>query len=106
METHVTVSDPKGPVGDMTWLRRLFLPYLKDPRDVVFIDAAAEITLVVLPMALLIFLLQPYVIAIIAVPYLALPLRGMQVGTRSCCMRSGTGRPSSTWPCTTGSASG
>jgi len=52
-------------------LEQAFLPLMKDERDLIFIRVTAVITLTVLPLATLLFLSEPWVVGICAVPYLA-----------------------------------
>jgi hypothetical protein len=52
-------------------LERLFLPMMKDERDLIFIRVTALITLTVPTLAALLFLSEPWVIGLAAIPYLA-----------------------------------
>ncbi len=51
-------------------LERVFLPFMKDERDLIFIRVSAIITVTVLPLAALLFLCPPWVVGLAAVPYL------------------------------------
>lgn len=68
----VKITDP-GWVKPSSYspLERLTLRFLKDERDLIFPRVMAYITLTVLPAALLLFLCPPWLVALLALPYLA-----------------------------------
>ena len=65
-------------ISDPTWVKperyslldRLFLPYLKDERDLIFIRTSGWVTALVLPLALTLFLLDAWLVWSLALPYI------------------------------------
>jgi fatty acid desaturase len=63
-------TDPRGAHDGPAFLRALALPLLRDPRDLIFVRMMLLVSVVVLPLAGGIFLLPPWAVALVAVPYL------------------------------------
>jgi len=67
----ITTQDPKWVKPERyNLLERLFLPFMKDERDLIFIRVTFIITLTVPPLAGLLFLSQPWIVGLAAIPYL------------------------------------
>jgi fatty acid desaturase len=66
----MTTTDPKWVKPEShSFIERLFLPFMKDERDLIFIRTAFEMTLVIPPLAVIMFLLPPMWAAIFTLPY-------------------------------------
>lgn len=68
------ITDPRAPREPSAFdklMDGLALPYLKDPRDVVFTRLAGRIIARVWPFALLLYVLPYWAVALLAVPYIA-----------------------------------
>ena len=77
-------------------LERVFLPLMRDERDLVFVRVAAVMTVTVVPLGLFVFSLPPWAVAAVALPYLGFVFLGFGGGgSASCCTRWGTARSSS-----------
>lgn len=57
-------------------LERLFLPLLRDERDLIFVRVQALMTVTVLPLGLGMFFLEPWMIGLVALPYIAFVFLG------------------------------
>lgn len=67
----IATTDPKWvPRPRHSPIERIFLPLMRDERDLIFIRRSALMTAILLPMAMVIFLLPPKIIALLAVPYI------------------------------------
>lgn len=68
---HVKTTDPKWekPIKS-TILEKVLFPYMKDERDLIFIRVTALITLIVLPLAFGLFMSPPWLVGLLAVPYI------------------------------------
>lgn len=64
-------TDPKWHGDTYSALERFLLPAMKDERDMIFVRTAAQITLTVWPIVLLLFLSPGWVVGLAALPYLA-----------------------------------
>jgi hypothetical protein len=74
VEFPVAITDPRAPRDPSAYeafLDRLALPYLKDPRDVVFTRLAGRIVARVWPFALLLYVLPYWAVGLLAIPYIA-----------------------------------
>jgi fatty acid desaturase len=68
---NIVITDPKWvKPAKYSLLERLFLPFMKDERDLIFIRRAALISACVLPLALGMFLSSPTIVGIAALPYI------------------------------------
>ncbi|MCB9679496.1 MAG: fatty acid desaturase [Alphaproteobacteria bacterium] len=77
MSVHIATTDPKWvPKERHSALEKLFLPFMRDERDLIFINVAALMTVTVLPMAIGMFFLPPWVIGLVALPYLGFVFLG------------------------------
>ena len=64
-------TDPRwSPPQQLTPIDRLFLPLLKDERDLIFVRVSALISAVLFPIVTVVFLLEPFQVALVAVPYI------------------------------------
>ncbi|MEQ1566550.1 MAG: fatty acid desaturase [Myxococcota bacterium] len=62
---------PAAPQGLDAWVDRLALPWLVDSRDVVFTRLLARVATQIFPLALAMYLVPTWLVAVAAVPYLA-----------------------------------
>jgi len=73
-----------GPTTDPKWvkperyslLERTFLPIMRDERDLIFIRISALMTVTVVPLGLGMFLLPPWLIGVLALPYIGFVFLG------------------------------
>ena len=67
----VVTTDPKwARPARYNLLERAFLPIMRDERDLIFIRTATLITLIVPPLAGLLFLCPPWIVGLAALPYI------------------------------------
>lgn len=71
MPETVETTDPKWTGDEYNALERIFLPLMKDERDMIFLRTSAKITFTVWPMVILLFLSPGWLIGLLAVPYIA-----------------------------------
>ncbi len=66
----ITTSDPKWVKPEShNALERAFLPLMRDERDLIFVRVSAVISCTVLPLAAILFFMEPWVVGLAAVPY-------------------------------------
>ena len=71
MQSTPKTTDPlSAPTEARTLFERAVVGLLKDPRDLIFLRNMAIISALVLPLATLVFLSPPWVVGIMAVPYI------------------------------------
>jgi fatty acid desaturase len=69
----IVIKDPKWVKPERhSVLERAFFPLMKDERDLIFINVSAIMTVTVVPMAALMFLCEPWVVALAALPYIGI----------------------------------
>lgn len=71
MSVRIETTDPKWvPKERYSLLEKLFLPFMRDERDLIFINVGAVMTATVVPLAALMFFLPPWAVALAALPYI------------------------------------